>query len=93
MTMKILMLLAFGYALTTASQAAPSVGLAAPSFTIANDQFVQDGKVTHLRAGCIHYSVRTCLLRALAAPSSRRPPIHFSCCDLRRPTTTLRLQY
>ena len=42
--------------------ATSSVALAgaAPSFTIANDEFVQDGKVAHLRAGCIHYSVRSC---------------------------------
>jgi hypothetical protein len=38
-----------------------SAAQAAPSFTIANNEFVQDGKVAHLRAGCIHYSVRVLL--------------------------------
>eukprot|EP01047_Picozoa_sp_COSAG01_P082440 COSAG01_NODE_16839_length_1200_cov_1.091735_1_plen_133_part_00 len=28
----------------------------APSFTITHDEFVQDGRVVHLRAGCVHYS-------------------------------------
>ena len=40
---------------------------ATPTFNIANDEFVQDGKVAHLRAGCIHYSVR----RWLRAPLLR----------------------
>lgn len=56
-----LMLLLQQLTLCAAAQVAPSVGAAAPTFTIANDQFVQDGKVVHLRAGCIHYSVRRSL--------------------------------
>jgi hypothetical protein len=47
-----------------------SAAQAAPSFTIANNEFVQDGKVAHLRAGCIHYSVRVPLSATLrTAPS------------------------
>ena len=34
----------------------PAAPAAAPSFTIENDEFVRDGKVAHLRAGCVHYS-------------------------------------
>jgi hypothetical protein len=60
--MMMLALLGAAAAVAAVTQAAPSASVAAvaPSFTIAHDQFVQDGKVTHLRAGCIHYSVRRC---------------------------------
>ena len=59
--MTTMMMLTLLGAAAAVAQAAPSASAAAvvPSFTIAHDQFVQDGKVTHLRAGCIHYSVRT----------------------------------
>lgn len=51
--------LAVALALISFASAVPgsaSASAAAPSFTIENDEFVQDGKVAHLRAGCVHYS-------------------------------------
>ena len=71
----------------TACPATQAVGAqaAARTFTIENDNFMQDGKPVHLRAGCIHYSrVRrrrrdgpvTCSCHASAA---RREPSPSSC--------------
>ena len=57
MVVMMLLLTLLGSPAAAAAQA--PVSAVAPSFTIAHDQFVQDGKVTHLRAGCIHYSVRS----------------------------------